>query len=68
VRHETYERGVIVRCAQGDGVLTVVFYPTLVAGEDDVVMGTRLLGDALATVLGERWPDPSGGQVYHQTP
>lgn len=52
VRHETYERGVIVRCAQAEGVLTVVFYPTLVVDDEDVSTGTRLLGDALADVLG----------------
>jgi adenosylmethionine-8-amino-7-oxononanoate aminotransferase len=52
LRHETYERGLIVRCAQADGVLTVVFYPTLVVGEEDVATGIRLLGDTLTDLLG----------------
>jgi adenosylmethionine-8-amino-7-oxononanoate aminotransferase len=52
VRHEAYERGLIVRCAQADGVLTIVFYPTLVVSEGDVATGTRLLGDTLTDVLG----------------
>ena len=59
VRHETYERGLIVRCAQADGVLTIVFYPTLVVGEEDVATGTRLLGDTLADLLGSSRPDLS---------
>ena len=60
VRHETYERGLIVRCAQADGVLTIVFYPTLVVDEEDIATGTRLLGDALADSLGSPRPDLSG--------
>ncbi len=59
VRHETYERGLIVRCAQADGVLTIVFYPTLVVDEEEVAAGTRLLGDALADLLGSSRADLS---------
>jgi adenosylmethionine-8-amino-7-oxononanoate aminotransferase len=65
VRHETYERGVIVRCAQGEGVLTVVFYPMLVATEEDVATGTRVLDDALVAVLGSDRQEPSGRRIYH---
>ena len=39
LRHELYERGVIARCAAGDGILTIVFYPTLVVSEDDLALG-----------------------------
>jgi adenosylmethionine-8-amino-7-oxononanoate aminotransferase len=68
VRHETYERGLIVRFAHGDGVLTVVFYPTLVATEEDVADGTRLLGEALVSVVGERAASPTDGRGYHPSP
>ena len=51
VRHETYERGLIVRCAQADGVLTVVFYPTLVVTEGHIQRGTELLAEALEAAL-----------------
>jgi adenosylmethionine-8-amino-7-oxononanoate aminotransferase len=51
VRHETYERGLIVRCAQADGVLTVVFYPTLVVTEEHLERGTELLAEALEAAL-----------------
>jgi adenosylmethionine-8-amino-7-oxononanoate aminotransferase len=51
VRHETYERGLIVRCAQADGILTVVFYPTLVVTEQHVERGTALLAEALDAAL-----------------
>jgi hypothetical protein len=46
-------------------VLTGVFYPTLVATEEDVAEGARLLGEALVSVLGERAPRSSDGQGYH---
>jgi adenosylmethionine-8-amino-7-oxononanoate aminotransferase len=65
VRHETYERGLIVRCAQADGVLTVVFYPTLVVDAEQVERGTGLLADALEAVLAAHAPSVRGGPVYH---
>jgi adenosylmethionine-8-amino-7-oxononanoate aminotransferase len=65
VRHETYERGLIVRCAQADGVLTVVFYPTLVVDAEQVEGGTGLLADALEAVLAAHAPSVRGGPVYH---
>jgi adenosylmethionine-8-amino-7-oxononanoate aminotransferase len=52
LRHGMYERGVIARCAHSGGVLTVVFYPCLVADEDDVARGVAGVGDALNAVLG----------------
>jgi adenosylmethionine-8-amino-7-oxononanoate aminotransferase len=51
LRHEAYERGLIVRLAQAEGILTIVFYPTLVVGEDDMNAGTRILADAVAAKL-----------------
>jgi adenosylmethionine-8-amino-7-oxononanoate aminotransferase len=54
LRHEMYERGLIARGSAGDGVLTVVFYPTLVVSEEDIAFGTQALADAVAAVLGER--------------
>ena len=67
LRHETYDSGLIVRCAQAEGVLTVVFYPTLVVNADEVARGTELLGDALEALLADR-SDPLGGTVYHSPP
>lgn len=52
VRHEMYERGLIARCAQAGGVLTIVFYPTLVVSEDDVRFGTEALAETVAAALG----------------
>jgi adenosylmethionine-8-amino-7-oxononanoate aminotransferase len=51
LRHEMYERGLIARGAVGDGVLTIVFYPTLVVSEDDLAFGARALAEAIAAVL-----------------
>jgi adenosylmethionine-8-amino-7-oxononanoate aminotransferase len=65
VRHETYERGLIVRCAQADGILTVVFYPTLVVTAEQVKQGTALLADALEAVLVAHAASARGGPVYH---
>jgi adenosylmethionine-8-amino-7-oxononanoate aminotransferase len=52
LRHAMYERGVLARCAAGDGILTVVFYPPLCVDEEDVEEGVAAVGDALAAVLG----------------
>jgi adenosylmethionine-8-amino-7-oxononanoate aminotransferase len=51
LRHELYERGLIARCAVGDGVLTVVFYPTLVISEQDIVFGATALAEAVAAAV-----------------
>lgn len=51
VRHRMYEHGVVARCAHGGGFLTVVFYPCLVVGEDDVEIGVAGVGAALAGAL-----------------
>jgi adenosylmethionine-8-amino-7-oxononanoate aminotransferase len=53
LRHEMYEHGLIARGAVGDGILTVVFYPTLVVSEDDLAVGAQALADAVAAVMGE---------------
>ena len=53
LRHEMYERGLIARGAVGDGILTVVFYPTLVISEEDIAFGAQALADAVAAVLPE---------------
>ncbi len=53
LRHEMYERGLIARGAVGDGILTVVFYPTFVVSEDDLAFGAQALADAVAAVLEE---------------
>jgi len=53
LRHEMYERGLIARCAVGDGILTVVFYPTLVLSEEDLAFGGQALADAVAAVMKE---------------
>jgi adenosylmethionine-8-amino-7-oxononanoate aminotransferase len=53
LRHEMYERGLIARCAVGDGVLTVVVYPTLVVTEEDLLFACDALGAALLAALGE---------------
>jgi adenosylmethionine-8-amino-7-oxononanoate aminotransferase len=52
LRHEAYERGLIVRLAHGEGILTVVFYPTLVVTEEDVRAGTAILAGSVAEKLG----------------
>jgi adenosylmethionine-8-amino-7-oxononanoate aminotransferase len=52
LRHEMYERGLIARCAAGDGVLAIVFYPTLVVAEGELTRGTQALGEALAATIG----------------
>jgi adenosylmethionine-8-amino-7-oxononanoate aminotransferase len=52
VRHEAYEHGLIVRLAQAEGILTIVFYPTLVVSDEDVRAGTTILADAVAETLG----------------
>jgi adenosylmethionine-8-amino-7-oxononanoate aminotransferase len=52
MRHELYERGLIARCAIGDGILTIVFYPTLVVSEEDLAFGIDALRDAVATLDG----------------
>lgn len=54
LRHELYERGVIARCAAGDGILTIVFYPTLVVSEDDLAVGGDAVADAVGAVLETR--------------
>lgn len=51
VRHAMYERGLIARCAQGDGVLTIVFYPMLVVSEEDAKVGIATLAKAVAARL-----------------
>jgi adenosylmethionine-8-amino-7-oxononanoate aminotransferase len=50
LRHEMYERGLIARAAVGDGILTVVFYPTLVVSEEDIAFGAEALAAAVAAV------------------
>jgi putrescine aminotransferase len=50
MRHEVYERGLIARCAIGGGILTVVFYPTLVLSEEDLAFGVTTIGDALVAI------------------
>jgi adenosylmethionine-8-amino-7-oxononanoate aminotransferase len=67
VRHEAYERGLIVRLAQADGILTIVFYPTLVVSEEDVRAGTRILTDAVADKL-DRAIRPGEGRAYDRIP
>jgi adenosylmethionine-8-amino-7-oxononanoate aminotransferase len=52
VRHAMYEQGVLVRCSQAGGILTVVFYPALVVSDDDVERGVLAVGNALEAVLG----------------
>jgi acetylornithine/succinyldiaminopimelate/putrescine aminotransferase len=47
-----YEQGVLVRCSQAGGILTVVFYPALVVSDDDVERGVLAVGNALEAVLG----------------
>lgn len=63
VRHEMYERGLIARCAQGDGVLTIVFYPTLVVSEDELRVGTETLAEAMAATL-RRSQQSAGKPLY----
>ena len=53
LRHELYEHGVIARCAVGDGILTVVFYPTLVVSEEDLAFGGQAVADAVGAVMQE---------------
>lgn len=53
LRHQMYEHGLIARCALGNGILTVVVYPTLVITRDEVATATRLLGEALDVVFAE---------------
>jgi len=53
LRHELYEHGVIARCAVGDGILTVVFYPTLVVSEEELAFGGQAVADAVGAVLQE---------------
>lgn len=65
-RHEMYERGLIARCAQGDGILTIVFYPTLVVGEEEVRFGTETLAEATAATLG-RSEHSAARPVYDRT-
>jgi adenosylmethionine-8-amino-7-oxononanoate aminotransferase len=52
MRHELYERGLIARCALGDGVLTIVFYPTLVVSEEDLTAGIDAMRDAIGVLEG----------------
>lgn len=52
VRHEAYERGLIVCLAQAEGVLTIVLYPTLVASEGDVRSGMATLADVVVDKVG----------------
>lgn len=55
LRHAMYEHDLIARAAVGDGILTVVFYPTLVVSEEDLAFGTQALADALASLeLGDK--------------
>ena len=54
LRHELYERGLIVRGAQADGILTIVFYPTLVVTAEEVDEGTSILADGAALSLAGR--------------
>jgi adenosylmethionine-8-amino-7-oxononanoate aminotransferase len=63
VRHEMYERGLIARGAQGDGILTIVFYPTLVVTAEEVARGTALLAGAVADRLSRSARHPTGGRV-----
>jgi putrescine aminotransferase len=53
LRHEMYERNLIARGAVGVGILTVVFYPTLVVSEEDLRVGATALAEAVAAVLQE---------------
>ena len=53
LRHELYEHGVIARCAVGDGILTIVFYPTLVVSEEDLAFGGQAVADAVGAVMQE---------------
>jgi putrescine aminotransferase len=62
VRHEMYERGLIARGAQGDGILTIVFYPTLVVTAEEVATGTALLAGAVADRLSRGARQPTGGR------
>jgi adenosylmethionine-8-amino-7-oxononanoate aminotransferase len=50
LRHEMYEAGLIARCSVGDGILTAVFYPTLVVSEDDIAFGVQALARAIHAV------------------
>ena len=43
----------IARCAVGDGILTVVFYPTLVVSEEDLAFGGQAVADAVGAVMQE---------------
>jgi adenosylmethionine-8-amino-7-oxononanoate aminotransferase len=52
VRHAMYENGVLARCAGAGGVLSVVFYPPLVVGEEDLERGVAAVAGALESVLG----------------
>jgi adenosylmethionine-8-amino-7-oxononanoate aminotransferase len=63
VRHEMFERGLIARGAQGDGILTIVFYPTLVVTAEEVAKGTAILADAVADRLSRGARHTTGGGV-----
>jgi adenosylmethionine-8-amino-7-oxononanoate aminotransferase len=54
LRHELYERGLIARCSVAGGVLTVVFYPTLIVSANEIALGTKIIGEALLAALGEQ--------------
>jgi adenosylmethionine-8-amino-7-oxononanoate aminotransferase len=63
VRHEMYERGVIARAALADGIMTIVFYPTLVVTGEDVASGTTILADVVADRLDRGPRPPVAGRV-----
>jgi adenosylmethionine-8-amino-7-oxononanoate aminotransferase len=63
VRHEMYQRGLIARGAQGDGILSIVFYPTLVVTAEEVATGTAILADAVADRLSRCARHTTGGPV-----
>ena len=63
VRHEMYEAGLIARGAQADGILTIVFYPTLVVTAEEVATGTAILADAVADRLSRGARYTTGGRV-----
>lgn len=50
LRHAMYENGVIARCSQAGEVVSIVFYPALVATADDVQSGVRAVEAALESL------------------
>ena len=54
LRHRLYEQGLIARCALGEGVLTLVFYPHLVVSEEDIAFGADAIIAAVNALEGLR--------------